>query len=36
MAEEMAANRTELDALTSQVVEAGLATWTGEGRAAAA
>lgn len=29
---EMAANRTELDSLTAQVVEAGLATWTGEGR----
>ena len=29
---EMAANRTELDALTEQVVSAGLATWTGEGR----
>lgn len=32
VAAEMAANRTELDALTAQVVEAGLATWTGEGR----
>ena len=32
-AEEIAANRTELDALSAQVVEAGLATWTGEGRA---
>ena len=32
VADEMAANRTELDALSSQVVEAGLATWTGEGR----
>lgn len=32
VAEEMAANRTELDALTASVVEAGLATWTGEGR----
>ena len=32
VAEEMAANRTELDALPAQVVEAGLATWTGEGR----
>ena len=32
VAEEMAANRTELDALSSQVVAAGLATWTGEGR----
>ena len=31
--EEMAANRTELDGLSSKVVEAGLATWTGEGRA---
>jgi len=33
VAEDLAANRTQLDALTSQVVEAGLATWTGEGRA---
>ena len=33
VAEEMAANRTELDALSALVVEAGLATWTGEGRA---
>jgi heat-inducible transcriptional repressor len=32
VAEEIAANRTELDGLASQVVEAGLATWTGEGR----
>lgn len=32
VAEELAANRTELDALSSHVVEAGLATWTGEGR----
>jgi len=32
VAEELAANRTELDALSSQVVAAGLATWTGEGR----
>ena len=32
VAGEMAANRTELDTLTAQVVEAGLATWTGEGR----
>jgi len=32
VAEDLAANRTQLDALTSQVVEAGLATWTGEGR----
>ncbi len=30
--EEMAADRHDLDALSSQVVEAGLATWTGEGR----
>jgi heat-inducible transcriptional repressor len=34
VSEEMAANRSELDELTAQVVEAGLATWTGEGRAA--
>ncbi len=32
VADEMAANRTELDALSAQVVAAGLATWTGEGR----
>jgi heat-inducible transcriptional repressor len=32
VAEEMVANRTELDALATSVVEAGLATWTGEGR----
>ncbi len=32
VAEEMAAARTELDELSSAVVEAGLATWTGEGR----
>ncbi len=32
VAEETAANRTELDALSTQVVEAGLATWTSEGR----
>jgi heat-inducible transcriptional repressor len=32
VAEDLAADRTQLDALTSQVVEAGLATWTGEGR----
>ena len=32
VAEEMADNRTQLDSLTAQVVEAGLATWTGEGR----
>jgi len=31
VAEEMAANRTELDMLSTQVVAAGLATWTGEG-----
>jgi heat-inducible transcriptional repressor len=33
VAEELAENRTQLDALSSQVVAAGLATWTGEGRA---
>ncbi len=33
VAEDMAENRTQLDALSSQVVAAGLATWTGEGRA---
>jgi heat-inducible transcriptional repressor len=32
VAEEMTADRTELDELAAQVVEAGLATWTGEGR----
>ena len=32
VAEELAADRTQLDALAAQVVEAGLATWTGEGR----
>ncbi len=32
VAEEMSANRTQLDALSAQVVAAGLATWTGEGR----
>jgi heat-inducible transcriptional repressor len=32
VAEEMAANRTELDALAAGVVEAGLATWSAEGR----
>jgi heat-inducible transcriptional repressor len=32
VAEEMTANRTELDALSAQIVEAGLATWTSEGR----
>jgi len=31
VAEEMAANRTELDALSTQIVASGLATWTGEG-----
>jgi heat-inducible transcriptional repressor len=30
VAEEMAANRTELDILSAQVVEAGLATWSGD------
>jgi heat-inducible transcriptional repressor len=33
VAEEIAANRTALDALTNQVVEAGIATWTGGGGA---
>jgi heat-inducible transcriptional repressor len=33
VAEEMAVDRTQLDKLTSQVVETGLATWTEEGRA---
>jgi heat-inducible transcriptional repressor len=32
VAEEMTANRTELDALSAQVVATGLATWTAEGR----
>lgn len=32
VAEEMSVNRGELDALSAQVVAAGLATWTGEGR----
>jgi len=32
---DMAEARTQLDALTTQVVEAGLATWTGEGRGGA-
>ena len=32
VAEEMALDRSQLDALSAQVVEAGLATWTGEGR----
>jgi heat-inducible transcriptional repressor len=31
VAEELAANRTELDGLSAQVVASGLATWTGEG-----
>jgi heat-inducible transcriptional repressor len=31
--EEMSANRTELDALSKLVVEAGLATWSGDSRA---
>ncbi len=35
VATDMAEDRTQLDALTSQVVEAGLATWTGEGRGGA-
>jgi heat-inducible transcriptional repressor len=33
VAEELAANRSELDTLTAGVVEAGLATWTGDSRA---
>ena len=32
MTEEIAANRTELDALSKLVVEAGLATWSGDAR----
>ena len=32
---DMAEDRTQLDALTKEVVEAGLATWTGEGRGGA-
>ncbi len=32
VAQEIAANRTELDEISAKVVEAGLATWTGEGR----
>lgn len=32
VAEEMALDRSQLDALSAQVVEAGLATWTGDGR----
>jgi heat-inducible transcriptional repressor len=33
VAEDMVAARTQLDALSTQVVEAGLATWSSEGRA---
>lgn len=33
VADEMAADRTQLDTLTTVVVEAGLATWTSDGRA---
>jgi heat-inducible transcriptional repressor len=32
VSQEIAANRTELDVLSTLVVNAGLATWTGEGR----
>ena len=32
VSDEIAENRTQLDALSAKVVEAGLATWTGEGR----
>src|SRR3954469_9685585 len=32
VASDMTEDRTQLDALTTQVVEAGLATWSGEGR----
>jgi heat-inducible transcriptional repressor len=32
VAEDMLADRTQLDTLSTQVVEAGLATWSGEGR----
>jgi len=35
VAMDMAADRTQLDALTQVVVEAGLGTWTGEGRGGA-
>ena len=35
VAADMAEDRTQLDALTTTVVEAGLATWTGEGRGGA-
>ncbi len=34
VAEDIAADRTALDSLAQQVVEAGLATWSGEGRGA--
>jgi heat-inducible transcriptional repressor len=34
VAEDISADRTALDRLTQQVVEAGLATWSGEGRGA--
>jgi heat-inducible transcriptional repressor len=34
VAEEMAADRSQLDALSAEVVRTGLATWTGEGRGA--
>ena len=34
VADEVAANRTALDTLSAQIVEAGLATWAGEGRGA--
>ena len=34
VSEEIAADRSELDALAAQVVATGLATWTGEGRGA--
>ena len=34
VAEEIAANRTHLDELSAQIVAAGLATWSGEGRTA--
>ena len=34
VAAEIAANRTALDTLSAQIVEAGLATWSGEGRGA--
>jgi heat-inducible transcriptional repressor len=34
VAEEITANRTELDTLSAQIVASGLATWSGEGRSA--